>query len=175
MGKRNIQGGKKTKAMARHDSADNSQHASFIHPQTPDQHIAVVTQLLGNSQFLATLHDNQTTIAVLPGRMKGKNKRNFLVQKSSFILIQLRTDFSRPSKHTDILHIYPNHHLSRIFILFPTFYSILHPDTPSHHNNNILFDNNHTTNTDTTNTDSNTTTTDTTDTEILAIIDSFDF
>jgi hypothetical protein len=135
MGKRNIQGGKKTKAMARYDSVDNSH---FIHPNPPEQQIAIVTQVLGNSQFLATFHNMQTTIAVLPGKMKGKNKRNFLVQKFSFILIQLRTDMSLPYKITDILHIYPNHHLPRIFNDFPAFISILNSDT----HNDLIFDNN---------------------------------
>lgn len=124
MGKRNIQGGKKTKAMARYDSADNN--TAFVQPDPPNLQVALVTQVLGNSQFLATFHDKTTTIAILPGRMKGKNKRNFLVQKLSLLLLQLRNDMSNPLKNTDIVHIYPNHHFPRIFNLFPNFQNIIH-------------------------------------------------
>jgi len=135
MGKRNIQGGKKTKAMARYDSVDNT---AFVQPDPPNLQIALVTQVLGNSQFLATFHDMTTTIAILPGRMKGKNKRNFLVQKFSLLLLQLRHDMSNPTKNTDILHIYPNQHFSRIFNLLPNFQNIIH-DTPHNSDQHILF------------------------------------
>jgi hypothetical protein len=143
MGKRNIQGGKKTKAMARHDSLDNSPQQPFIHPDPPHQHIVVVTQVLGDSRFLASFHDNKTTIAVLPGKMKGKNKRYFFVQKYSLLLIQLRTDVSLPHKITDILHIYPNHHLPRIFHLFPNFQNIIHSNDSQHFDYNKQFHHEH--------------------------------
>lgn len=137
MGKRNIQGGKKTKAMARYDSVDNT---AFVQPDPPNLQIALVTQVLGNSQFLCTFHDMTTTIAILPGRMKGKNKRNFLVQKFSLLLLQLRHDMSNPTKNTDIIHIYPNHHFTRIFNTLPNFQNIIQ-ELPLNTDHNIRFDN----------------------------------
>ena len=69
-----------------------------------DEHIAVVTKILGNGLFKVN-HQDTTSIGHLRGNMKGTKKK--IVTMQSVLLVSLRPwDHS----HSDILHVYsPNH------------------------------------------------------------------
>jgi len=109
-------GGKKGKTFA-HKRIDTGKQ--FLLPNEEDgEHLAIVTKICGNGVFYVTASNRAETIAYLPGRMKGPNKRNNLVIMYSVVLISTRK-WETNQKHSDILHIYSNHHIQSIVNLYP--------------------------------------------------------
>jgi initiation factor 1A len=73
-----------------------------------DEHIAVVTKILGNGLFKVK-HQDTTSIAHLRGSMKGNKKK--IVSLQSVLLVSLRPwDHS----HSDILHVYSTNHVAAL-------------------------------------------------------------
>lgn len=81
-------------------------HEALITP-ADDEHIAVVTKILGNGLFQVK-HKDTTSIAHLRGNMKGNYKKKHLVAMQSVLLVSLRP---WDHNHSDILHIYSHNHV----------------------------------------------------------------
>ena len=106
MGRRNLQGGSKTKSMARKDATDYTDN--IIIPTTEEEKYAIVTAVLGNGRFAISTLENKEHIAILPGAMRGAKKRKFFVMLHSIILINDRSSWQtlKHRSHADIIHIY---------------------------------------------------------------------
>lgn len=114
MGRRNIQGGSKTKAMARKTSDTNT--GSLIVPSTSEEKYAVVTAVLGSGRFRIITNEKKEHIGIVPGSMRGSKKRNNYVELNSFVLVNDRSTW-QTQKHNspaDIFHIYAKNHADQL-------------------------------------------------------------
>lgn len=113
MGRKNVQGGNKTKGMARNRNSDNDH---LITITSEEQEYAIVTSVSGNGRFRVSTPDKKIYIAILPGSMRGSKKRNFYVALHSIILINNRSSFQtlKHLAHVDIIHVYSQNHIDSI-------------------------------------------------------------
>lgn len=104
MGK-NMQGGKKAKSMARKGTSSNR---DVPVPISTEEEIVMVTQVSGSGRFRVTNKNNTTYVAILPGAMRGRKKRNNYVNPNSFLLINNRSTWQtiKPLAHVDIEYVY---------------------------------------------------------------------
>lgn len=105
MGKKNIQGGNKTKAMARKTTYDN---AGTRVPLTPEEKYGIITSVCGSGRFQILSLDNLKFLGILPGSMRGHKKRNHYVALHDLVLFNDRTSWQtiKLNSHADILHVY---------------------------------------------------------------------
>jgi len=113
MGRRNVQGGNKTKTMAR-----NTTYASnkIRNPEGAEEEFAVVVAVCGNGRFRIKTEGGKIHMGVLPGSMKGHKKRNNFVQMNSLILINNRSSWQtiKEESTVDIEHIYSANHIGEL-------------------------------------------------------------
>ena len=114
MGRRNLQGGSKTKSMARKGGQDCTDN--IIIPSTDEEKYAIVTAVLGNGRFAISSLENKEHIAILPGAMRGAKKRKNFVMLHSIILINDRSSWQtiKHRSHADIIHIYSEQQCQQI-------------------------------------------------------------
>ena len=113
MGRRNVQGGNKTKTMARNTTYVSNK---IRIPEGAEEEFAVVTAVCGNGRFRIKTEADKTHMGVLPGSMKGHKKRNNFVQLNSIILINNRSSWQtiKEESTVDIEHIYSPNHIAEL-------------------------------------------------------------
>lgn len=113
MGRKNIQGGNKTKGMARNRNYNNK--ATRI-PESEEEEYAIVTSVSGNGRFRVQTQKKINYTGVLPGSMRGHKKRNNYVQLHSIILINNRSSWQtmKEGSPVDILNIYNDQELDEL-------------------------------------------------------------
>lgn len=140
MGRRNLQGGSKTKSMARKDATDSTDN--IIIPTTEEEKYAIVTAVLGNGRFAISTLEKKEHIAILPGAMRGAKKRKFFVTLHSIILINDRSSWQtiKHRSHADIIHIYSEQQC-QLIRLNEQFDHIKNKDKTQEYTSDILFKN----------------------------------
>ena len=113
MGRRNVQGGNKTKTMARNTTYVSNK---IRIPEGPEEEYAVVVAVCGNGRFRIQTEAKKTHMGVLPGSMKGHKKRNNYVQLNSILLINNRSSWQtiKEESTVDIEHIYTANHIAEL-------------------------------------------------------------
>ena len=113
MGRRNVQGGNKTKTMARNTSYASNK---IRIPEQTEEEYAIVTAVCGNGRFRIKTEAEKDHMGVLPGSMKGHKKRNNYVQLNSIILINNRSSWQtiKEDSTVDIEHIYSPNHIAEL-------------------------------------------------------------
>ena len=113
MGRRNVQGGNKTKTMARNTSYTSNK---IRVPESAEEEYAIVTAVCGNGRFRVKTEAEKLHRGVLPGSMKGHKKRNNYVQLNSLILINNRSSWQtiKEESTVDIEHIYSPNHIAEL-------------------------------------------------------------
>jgi translation initiation factor IF-1 len=114
MGRRNVQGGNKTKTMARTSSSFTSNKIRI--PESEEEEYAVVVAVSGNGRFRIQTEGKKKHMGVLPGSMKGHKKRNNFVQLNSIVLINNRSSWQTVKDEctVDIEHIYSANHIAEL-------------------------------------------------------------
>lgn len=137
MGRRNFQGGNKTKGMAKRS---NDYDREIRIPLSDEEEYVIVTAVCGNGRFKVSTSSNTNYLAVLPGSMRGSKKRNSYVELNSVLLINNRSSWQtyKENAHVDIVHVYSQNHITHLKLrnIFQT--------TNSNHNSNdcdIVFQN----------------------------------
>jgi hypothetical protein len=117
MGKRNLQGGNKTKAMAKSNTPYLNSPSRT--PQTPEEKYAIVKSVSGSGRFRLISTDNKVYVGILPGSMRGHKKRNNYVALDSIVLINDRTSWQsiKHNSHADIIHVYTPNEIHRLDLL----------------------------------------------------------
>ena len=140
MGRRNLQGGSKTKSMARKGGQDCTDN--IIIPSTDEEKYAIVTAVLGNGRFAISTLENKEHIAILPGAMRGAKKRKNFVMLHSIILINDRSSWQtiKHRSHADIILIYSEQQCQQIR-LNERFDHIKNKDKTQEYTSDILFKN----------------------------------
>ena len=105
MGRRNLQGGSKTKSMARKATYGTS---STRITESDEEKYAIVKSVSGNGRFRVTTSDKKTHVAILPGSMRGHKKRHNYVGLDSIVLINDRSSWQtvKDNSTADIVHVY---------------------------------------------------------------------
>lgn len=105
MGK-NFQGGKKAKSMARKTAGGYGNDAPT--PMSSEQEFSLVKQVSGNGRFRVVNSTGFQYVAVLPGAMRGRKKRNNYVAQNTYLLINNRTSWQtmKPLAHVDVDFVY---------------------------------------------------------------------
>ena len=113
MGRRNVQGGNKTKTMARNTTYVSNK---IRVPEGAEEEYAVVVAVCGNGRFRIQTEAKKNHMGVLPGSMKGHKKRNNYVQLNSILLINNRSSWQtiKEESTVDIEHIYSANHISEL-------------------------------------------------------------
>lgn len=113
MGRKNIQGGNKTKGMARNRNYNNK---AIRIPESEEEEYAIVTSVSGNGRFRVQTQKKINYTGVLPGSMRGNKKRNNYVQLHSIILINNRSSWQTMKEGcpVDILNIYNDQELDQL-------------------------------------------------------------
>ena len=110
MGRKNLQGGNKTKGMKNYRDDDRE----IITIQSDEEEYAIVTAVCGNGRFKVTSQNNHNYMALLPGSMRGSKKRKFYVENNSILLINNRSTWQtiKTNSTVDIQHVYSQNHIS---------------------------------------------------------------
>jgi hypothetical protein len=113
MGRRNLQGGNKTKAMARKTPYEGT---TARVPQSEEENYAIVRSVSGNGRFRVETSENKTHIGILPGSMKGHKKRNNYVTLDTIVLINDRRSWQsiKENSPADIVHVYSAMDIERL-------------------------------------------------------------
>jgi hypothetical protein len=114
MGK-NVQGGNKTKGMARKTPYEKS---GTRVPETEEEKYGIVKSVSGNGRFRVETPEKRTYVGILPGSMRGHKKRNNYVGIDSIVLINDRSSWQtvKENSHADIVHVYSSTEQSRLEI-----------------------------------------------------------
>lgn len=117
MGRRNLQGGNKTKAMAK--SGSYQKRETRI-PETEEEKYAIVTSVSGNGRFRVSTEDKTDHVAILPGSMRGHKKRNNYVGLGSFVLINNRSSWQtiKANSQADIVNVYDANEVERLGLIY---------------------------------------------------------
>jgi hypothetical protein len=110
MGRRNVQGGNKTKAMARSSGRTVDREVRTV--SSTEEEYAIITAVHGNGRFRVLTEAKKNYVGVLPGSMRGNKKRNNYVEFNSIVLINNRMSWQtvKDMCPADIVHVYsPNH------------------------------------------------------------------
>ena len=105
MGRRNLQGGNKTKSMARKTPYDNNNTRV---PQSEEEQYAIVKSVSGNGRFRVETSERKMHIGILPGSMRGHKKRNNYVALDTVVLLNDRRSWQsiKENSPADIVHVY---------------------------------------------------------------------
>lgn len=137
MGRRNFQGGNKTKSMAKSNISDDR---DIRVPLTDEEEYAIVTAVSGNGRFKVASSNKLNYTAILPGSMRGSKKRKCYVENNSILLINNRSSWQtvKPNSTVDIIHVYSINHIShlKLTLLFSNI-------TTTHKNDMVHFQNDH--------------------------------
>ena len=114
MGKRNLQGGNKTKAMAK--STTPYEKTATRTPQSQEEKYAIVKSVSGSGRFRLLSADKKLYVGILPGSMRGHKKRNYYVGLDTIVLINDRSSWQtiKDNSHADIVHVYTPHEINRL-------------------------------------------------------------
>ena len=114
MGKRNLQGGNKTKAMAK--SSTPYERTATRTPQSQEEKYAIVKSVSGSGRFRVLSADKKLYVGILPGSMRGHKKRNYYVGLDTIVLINDRSSWQtiKDNSHADIVHVYTPHEINRL-------------------------------------------------------------
>ena len=117
MGRRNLQGGNKTKAMARNDSYQKRETRI---PETEEEKYAIVISVSGNGRFRVSTEDKTEHVAILPGSLRGHKKRNNYVGLGSFVLINNRSSWQtiKANSQADIVNVYDANEVERLGLIY---------------------------------------------------------
>ena len=104
MGK-NVQGGNKTKGMARKTPYEKSGNRI---PQTVEEKYGIIKSVSGSGRFRVEASDKKIYVGILPGSLRGHKKRNNYVGLDSIVLINDRSSWQtvKENSHADIIHVY---------------------------------------------------------------------
>lgn len=109
---KNTTGGTGTKSLARKHQTRGDTKLRL--PEDPTlEKIACVTKMFGNGMCEIYTAANIRLLCHIPGKFRGKNKRNNLITTTSVVLIGLR-DWERPAKNCDLLTIYEESHINQL-------------------------------------------------------------
>jgi translation initiation factor IF-1 len=105
---KNTKGGNKSKAIARKHAVSND-HSSLRTPVSVFETFAVVTKILGNGMFYASILDGISLLGHIRKKFKGRFKRDNSISLGSIVLVGLR-DWEQPNfKECDLLEVFdPN-------------------------------------------------------------------
>ena len=128
MGKRNMQGGNKTKAMAKSTPYEKS--ASRI-PLSQEEKYGIIKSVSGSGRFRVLSPDNKLYVGILPGSMRGHKKRNNYVGLDTIVLINDRSSWQtiKDNSHADIVYVYTYAEINRLH-LHSLFQGDIPPVTP---------------------------------------------
>ena len=114
MGKRNLQGGNKTKAMAK--STTPYERTGTRTPQSEEEKYAIVKSVSGSGRFRLLSADKKLYVGILPGSMRGHKKRNYYVGLDTIVLINDRSSWQtiKDNSHADIVHVYSPNEINRL-------------------------------------------------------------
>lgn len=143
MGRKNLQGGNKTKAMKNY--RDDDREIRTIQSEQEEEY-AIVTAVCGNGRFKVTSANQNSYTAILPGSMRGSKKRKFYVELNSILLINNRSSWQtvKPNSTVDIQHVYSQNHISHLklqnlFLLKnDTTNDSIHFENEHHHDQNTI-------------------------------------
>lgn len=136
MGRRNFQGGNKTKAMAKQSNIEDRE---IRVPLSDEEEYVIVTAVCGNGRFKVSSSSNNDYLAILPGSMRGSKKRNAYVELNSILLINNRSSWQtyKQNAHVDIVHVYSMNHISHLKLR-----NLFQNNNATHSNDlDILFEN----------------------------------
>lgn len=113
MGRRNLQGGNKTKSMARKTTYENSSTRVI---ESEEEKYAIVKAVSGNGRFRVETSDKKTHVGILPGSMRGHKKRHNYVGLDSILLINDRSSWQtiKDNSPADIVHVYSPSDVERL-------------------------------------------------------------
>ena len=105
MGKRNVQGGNKTKAMAKSTPYERSGTRT---PQSEEEKYGIIKSVSGSGRFRVQTADKKVYVGILPGSMRGHKKRNNYVSLDTIVLINDRSSWQtvKDNSHADIIYVY---------------------------------------------------------------------
>lgn len=105
MGKRNVQGGNKTKAMAKSTPYERSGTRT---PQSEEEKYGIIKSVSGSGRFRVQTADKKVYVGILPGSMRGHKKRNNYVILDTIVLINDRSSWQtvKENSHADIIYVY---------------------------------------------------------------------
>jgi translation initiation factor IF-1 len=114
MGRKNVQGGNKTKGMARKNGSYESN--VIVRPVSNEEEYAIITAVSGNGRFRIKTESKKDHVAVLPGSMRGNKKRKNFVQLNSIVMINNRISWQsiKPMSTVDIVHVYSTNHIAEL-------------------------------------------------------------
>ena len=137
MGRRNVQGGNKTKGMARFSG--NRQERALRVVESEEEEYAIVTAVSGNGRFRIISENKKKYIALLPGSMRGNKKRSNYVELNTIILINNRLSWQteKEMSQADIVHVYSPNHIQELK-LYEKFEEQLSYNGRSKDDNNII-------------------------------------
>jgi hypothetical protein len=141
MGK-NIQGGKKAKSMARQNGNQNIDLPVVV---STEEEYVIVNSVSGNGRFRVTNEKGVVYVAVVPGSMRGRKKRNNYVETNSFLLINNRSSWQtlKPLAHVDVEYVYSKPQAQQLR-LFDKFSEMIRSQMmhSNHDNSDVQFSNN---------------------------------
>jgi len=139
MGK-NIQGGKKAKSMARKAGSLNTDLPIVV---STEEEYVVVTAVSGNGRFRVTNENGVVYVAVVPGSMRGRKKRNNYVETNSFLLINNRSSWQtlKPLAHVDVEYVYSKSQAQQLG-LYDKFNELIRSHFDHNDNSSVQFSNN---------------------------------
>jgi len=116
MGKRNVQGGNKTKAMAKSTTYERSGTRT---PQSEEEKYGIIKSVSGSGRFRVQTADKKVYVGILPGSMRGHKKRNNYVGLETIVLINDRSTWQtiKENSHADIVYVYTASEQSRLDLL----------------------------------------------------------
>lgn len=143
MGRRNLQGGNKAKAMAR---SSGFQDRQLRKAEGPEEEYAIVTAVSGNGRFRLTSENQKDYIGILPGSMRGSKKRNNYVAQKSIVLVNNRSSWQtqKALSQVDIVHVYSSNHINelRLDSKFGGILDMFQNNSEIANNDTIVFQNN---------------------------------
>jgi hypothetical protein len=101
---KNVHGGNKHKGMARKMVSHETVRDPV--PNPPYEFIAVVEQMLGNSNCLVYLHGKPDTklICHIRGKFKGRHKSSHIIQRNSSLIVGMR-HWENVQKNCDLIAV----------------------------------------------------------------------
>ena len=116
MGKRNLQGGNKTKAMAKSTPYENCGTRTA---QSEEEKYGIVKSVSGSGRFRVLSADKKVYVGILPGSMRGHKKRNNYVGLNTIVLINDRSSWQslKDNSHADIIYVYTDNELNRLDLM----------------------------------------------------------
>ena len=113
MGKKNVQGGNRTKGMARKTPYQSN---GVRIPESVEENYAIVRAVSGNGRFRVETGDKKTHVGIIPGSMRGHKKRNNYVQMDTIVIINDRSSWQtvKDNGHVDIVYVYEQTESNRL-------------------------------------------------------------